>query len=56
MNYFKYKNFKNEINKQKEKAEELYKNGAFVTDCDFDEKVKKIMLEDKFITVIDMHD
>ena len=25
MNYFKYKNFKNEIDKQKEKAEELYK-------------------------------
>lgn len=37
-------------------SRESYKNGAFVTDCDFDEKVKKIMLEDKFITVIDMHD
>ena len=37
-------------------SRELWKNETFITDCEFDDKVKKIDLKDKFITVVDLHD
>lgn len=37
-------------------SRELWKNHEWIEDKEFDEKVKKINLENKFITVIDMHD
>ena len=41
MNYFKYKNFKNEINKQKEEAEELYKKKKETVICEYCKKILK---------------
>ena len=41
MNYFKYKNFKNEINKQKEKAEELYKKKQETVICEYCKQLLK---------------
>lgn len=43
-------------NNQKLYARELWKNHNFVKDKEFDKKVKKIDLENKFITVVDIHD
>ena len=37
-------------------SRELWRNHNYITDEKFDEKVKKIDLENKFITVIDLHD
>lgn len=37
-------------------SRELWKNHEFVKDEEFDDKVKKIRLENKFITVVDIHD
>jgi hypothetical protein len=37
-------------------SRDLWKNDEWVTDEEFDDKVKKIDLKNKFITVIDLHD
>jgi hypothetical protein len=37
-------------------SRELWINDNYVEDKEFDNKVKKINLEDKFITVVDIHD
>lgn len=42
--------------KRKLYSRELWKNDNWVEDEQFDEKVKKINLENKFITVVDIHD
>ena len=41
MNYFKYKNFKNEIDKQKEKAEKLYKKKQETVICEYCKQLLK---------------